>query len=136
MAETCVQTQSRGCPVVPGCRPYSYLPRGSTDVECIAAAVSILRPDITDLVTFLDPKSKPEQSASALARMVKQFSAARIAQPVVALFDNDTAGHKERDTVPGSALPPNIKITTLPNLALARAYPTIPSVPGLQIDPN
>jgi hypothetical protein len=115
-----------------GMPPVLVLTEGSTDVEFIAAAVSILRPDITGLVTFLDPKSKPEQSASALARMVKQFSAARIAQPVFALFDNDTAGHKERDTVPGSALPPNIKITTLPNLALARAYPTLPSVPGLQ----
>ena len=44
---------------------------------------------------------------------------------MVALFDNDTVGRLERDKVPASALPANIRIATLPNTALAQAYPTI-----------
>lgn len=52
---------------------------------------------------------------------------------MVALFDNDTTGHKEAAKVRASALPPNIKIATLPDLALARAYPALsppPAPPG------
>jgi hypothetical protein len=108
-----------------GMPPVRVLTEGSTDAEFIEAALKILRPDITDLITFLNPEAKPELHAAALARMVKQFSAARVTQPVVALFDNDMAGHKERDTVPISALPSNINVATMPDLALTRAYPTI-----------
>lgn len=108
-----------------GMPPVRVLTEGSTDAEFIQAAIDILRPDISDLITFLDPKAKPERNAAALARMVKHFSAAGVMQLVVALFDNDTAGHREFDTVPRSALPSNIKIATLPDLALARAYPTL-----------
>lgn len=113
-----------------GMPPVRVLTEGPTDTEFIRAAFDILRPDIADLVTFLNSKAKPEQHAAALARMVKQFSAAAVAHPVVALFDNDTAGHKERETVPVSALPPNIKIATLPDLAVARAYPTLSPPPA------
>ena len=115
-----------------GMPPVRVLTEGKTDAEFIQAALSILRPDITDLITFLDPEAKPELHAAALARMVKQFSAASVAHPVVALFDNDTAGHRERDTVPGSALSPNIKIANLPDLALTRAYPTLLPPPAPQ----
>ena len=91
------------------------------------------------MITFFNPQAKPELSASALARTVKQFSAAGVSQPVVALFDNDTTGHKERDTVPVRALPPNIKLATLPDLALAREYPTLlppPAPPGSILTEN
>ena len=116
-----------------GMPPVRVLTEGSTDAEFIEAAIDILRPDISDLITFLNPRAKPERHAAALAGMVKHFSAARVRHPVVALFDNDATGHKERDTIPRSALPPNIKIATLPDLALARVYPTLvppPAPPG------
>jgi hypothetical protein len=107
--------------------PVRVLTEGSTDSEFIQAAINILRPDVSDLITFFNPEAKPERNAAALAGLVKHFSAARVAHPVVALFDNDTAGHKERDTIPRSSLPPNIKIATLPDLASARSYPTLSS---------
>lgn len=108
-----------------GMPPVRVLTEGKTDKEFIQAALNILRPDIADLIVFLNAEAKAELHAAALARMVKQFSAARVEHPVVAVFDNDTAGHKEHDTVPRAALLANINIITLPYLELARLYPTL-----------
>lgn len=114
--------------------PIRVLTEGPTDERFIEAAFGILRPDVADLMTFLNPRAKAERSASALAGMVKQFAAARVEHPVVALFDNDTVGRLERDKVPASALPANIRTATLPDTALAQAYPTIDRNGGSQIE--
>jgi hypothetical protein len=114
--------------------PIRVLTEGPTDERFIGAAFEILRPDIADLMTFVNPRAKAARSASALAGMVKQFAAARVEHPVVALFDNDAVGRPERDKIPTSALPANIRIATLPDIALAKTYPTIDRDGGSQIE--
>ncbi|HUY45026.1 MAG TPA: hypothetical protein VMV92_04790 [Streptosporangiaceae bacterium] len=104
--------------------PIRVLTEGTTDERIIKAAFEILRPDIADLMTFLNPEAKAERGADALAGMVKHFAAARVEHPVVALFDNDSAGRRARSHVP-PLLPTNIRTATLPDIALAQAYPTI-----------
>lgn len=50
---------------------------------------------------------------------------ARIANRVVAIFDNDAVGRDSARKLAGFALPPNIRVLVLPNLASAELYPTI-----------
>ena len=107
-----------------GMPPLRLLTEGSTDAEFIRAGIDLLRPDIADLVQFLNPAAKPEHSASALARMINHYGATAVTDPIVGLFDNDKAGHRELRNVQQAALPANIRVTTLPDSAVAQQYPT------------
>jgi hypothetical protein len=70
--------------------PVVVLTEGVTDAEFLSSALAVLYPHLTDLVRFLDYDRKPEGSASAVLRAARAFDAAGIANPVVAVFDNDT----------------------------------------------
>lgn len=72
--------------------PIIVLTEGKTDAEFLEAALGVLYPHLPDLVRFLDYEPKPEGGVSALVRAVRAFAAAGIANRVVAVFDNDTAG--------------------------------------------
>jgi hypothetical protein len=112
--------------------PVIVLTEGKTDSEFISAAISILRPEVADLVRFLDPDAKPNQSASMLAKTVVALVSAGIANPIVALFDNDTAGHKEYDWLRMKRLPSSVTLAVLPNILLAERYPSLlPPQPDL-----
>ncbi len=45
--------------------------------------------------------------------------------PIIALFDNDTAGLKEMKKLTSTTVPPNIKILKYPDITLAKKYPTV-----------
>jgi hypothetical protein len=105
--------------------PVVVLTEGVTDAEFLSSALAVLHPHLTDLVRFLDYDRKPEGSASAVLRAARAFDAAGIANRVVAILDNDTAG---ADVLRGSAQPrlsDGIRLIQYPPLGLARQYPTL-----------
>ena len=105
--------------------PVVVLTEGRTDAEFLAAGLTILYPHLSDLIKFLDYESKPEGGASALLRMVRAFNAARIANRVVALFDNDTAATDALRSFNPRELSRQIKVIRCPDLELAKSYPTL-----------
>src|SRR5690554_1489995 len=72
------------------------LTEGKSDVEFISKSIEKLYPHLKDYYHFIDfDEYKVESSASALVKLITSFSAANVKHPIIALFDNDTAGLKE-----------------------------------------
>jgi hypothetical protein len=105
--------------------PMIVLTEGRTDAEFLAAALGVLYPHLTDLVRFLDYERKPDGGVSALGRTVRAFAAAGIANRVVAVFDNDTAGAEGLQILDAITLPRNIRAMCYPALDHAKDYPTL-----------
>jgi len=101
------------------------LTEGRTDSFVISNCIKILYPELFPYYQFMDFEGlKVEGGASALVRTVKSFAGARVSHPIIALFDNDTAGISELSKIPKD-LPENIKVMKLPDIHLAKKYPTI-----------
>ncbi|MET7345561.1 hypothetical protein ACIOEZ_16650 [Streptomyces sp. NPDC087866] len=105
--------------------PVVVLTEGRSDVAILEPALELLYPHVTDLVRFMDYSSGPQGGAGPLASTVRAFAAARIANPVVALFDNDTGAADAIRALSRMPLPDNIKFLQFPELALASSYPTL-----------
>lgn len=102
------------------------LTEGKTDVEFISNSIAKLFPHIRSYYHFIDfEEYKVEGSAPALVKLIRAFAAANIKHPIIAIFDNDTAGLKEMKKVTSIKVPPNIRILKYPDVALAKKYPTI-----------
>ncbi len=63
--------------------------------------------------------------AAVLGQLVKSFAAARLANRIVAVFDNDTAAQVVIETLSHLKLPDNMRVFRLPDLKLAETYPTL-----------
>ncbi|WP_159096874.1 hypothetical protein [Pseudovibrio sp. Alg231-02] len=103
------------------------LTEGKSDTEVLSIAIQAMYPEFSDLFQFVDFQEFSIQGgASMLTKMVKAFAGVRMDQSILALFDNDAAGLAERQHVDRiKALPQNIKTMVLPELELAKDYPTI-----------
>lgn len=102
------------------------LTEGRTDMRTLDAALRRMYPYLHHLYSFLDfDDVRVEGGASALCRTVRALLAARIRNPMIALFDNDTAGHAAAASLSDLRVPPNLKIMTLPEIPIASAYPTV-----------
>ena len=103
------------------------LTEGKSDTRILSAAILTLYPEYSDLYQFVDfEEFSISGGASMLTKMVKTFAGVRMDQPILALFDNDAAGLAEKkhlDCI--GALPSNIKTMVLPDIELAKNYPTI-----------
>jgi hypothetical protein len=116
--------------------PVVVLTEGSTDAEFLGTALHVLYPHLTDLVRFLDYQHSPEGGVDALIRMVRAFASAGIANPIVAVFDNDSAGCDALRRLNIAALPDNIRALCLPDIALAANYPTLGPPTGASPSPS
>jgi len=102
------------------------LTEGKSDVEFISKSIEKLNPHLKDYYHFIDfDEYKVESSASALVKLITSFAAANVKHPIIALFDNDTAGLKEMNKLTSKKVPPNIKILKYPDITLAKKYPTV-----------
>lgn len=108
-----------------GLLPPVVLVEGKFDVEVLTAALRIRRPHLIPYFRFPDFSHKNEGGTGALRQTIRAFAASGIPNRVLALFDNDTAARDMLRTIDMSLLPSNIQITCLPDLDLARRYPTI-----------
>lgn len=102
------------------------LTEGPSDTRVLSAAIQAMYPEYADMFSFVDfEEFKVEGGASPLTKMVRAFAGVRMSQRILALFDNDAAGHEQNALLQKMKLPPNIRSMTLPDSAIAKRYPTI-----------
>ena len=114
--------------------PTIVLTEGSIDGAMIEGAMALLSPHLLGYLTFLDfQRSNSPGGASALVAALKAFAGSGVANRVIGLLDNDTAGRSALRGLEKTDLPDSIRVVVLPDLPLARHYPTIgPSGPSTQ----
>ncbi|WP_319781052.1 HEPN/Toprim-associated domain-containing protein [Maridesulfovibrio sp.] len=102
------------------------LTEGSTDKSYIEKTLNLLYPHLSDYYRFFDYNTGNIPAGTGnLKTLIKSFSNACISNRVIAIFDNDAAGHEAKIELQKENLNDNIFITTYPNIELANNYPTI-----------
>jgi hypothetical protein len=102
------------------------LTEGSTDKFVLESALTVLRPELRQYISFMDFAAlRVEGGASFLASIVRAFAGAGVRDRLVAVFDNDTAGCLSESLLSKHRLPDNIRVIRYPDIDLARSYPTL-----------
>lgn len=105
--------------------PVIVLTEGSSDAAALRLALQVLSPHLIGYVTFYDFHGmNAAGGAGSLAATVRAIAAAGVVNRTIAVFDNDTAGRDAIRSLSSAALPESLCVITLPELELARAYPT------------
>jgi hypothetical protein len=105
---------------------YLIVTEGSSDGAVIRKAMELLRPDIADFFNFVDmSENYPFTGAGNLFRFCQGLAQIKIQNRVVIVFDNDAAGVEAERKVRRLALPRNMQVVRLPDLADCRAFRTI-----------
>jgi hypothetical protein len=114
----------------PSNAPIIVAMEGKSDIMAVESAMRVLVPHLRSYYSFLDfSAASAKGGATGLMEMVKAFIGARVANRMIAIFDNDAAGCDAARLL--SNLPGNIRVLLLPNTGLASSYPTIgPSGPS------
>lgn len=106
-------------------QPTVIIAEGSADMAILKRSLQKLYPYVTDYFTFFDYDTpKVDGGASYLVKFLRAFAAARINTNIIAIFDNDAAGTDAFNIARSVTLPTNITVMRLPDIELARAYPT------------
>ena len=117
--------------------PTVIIAEGSIDILILRRSLERLYPYLSDYITFFDYEgAKPDDGASYVVKFLRAFAAARIATSILAVFDNDAAGLEACTTAEGLDLPDNINVTMLPDIEIARSYPTLGPQGMHKIDVN
>ncbi len=101
------------------------LTEGKTDNEFLSKSFQLLYPDHMQTMRFFDYDFKPQGGANNNVNLLKSFAAAGISSPVLAIFDNDTAGHKALRDARRLSLPRSFMLASYPDIELASHYPTL-----------
>lgn len=102
------------------------LTEGKSDTRIITAGLRALYPEFAHAYQFIDfEEFRIEGGASVLARMVKVLAGARMDNRLLAIFDNDAAGHEAMRSLSGVRLPPTVRLIALPDTRLASRYPCL-----------
>jgi HEPN superfamily Toprim-like protein len=107
-------------------QPTVIIAEGSTDILVLKRSLRSLYPYLTDYITFFDYEgSSSDGGASYIVKFLRAFAAARINTSILAIFDNDAVGLEAVNATISLSLPDHIKVTRLPDIELARSYPTL-----------
>jgi hypothetical protein len=102
------------------------LTEGSTDSEFISRSLKVLYPHLSKFFYFMDfGIMKVQGGVSFLAHYIKAFAGAKINNNIIGLFDNDSAALDELRNLEGIYLPDNIIKMKLPEIEIAKNYPTL-----------
>lgn len=109
------------------------LTEGKTDSEILRRSLVLLYPHLADFFSFFDfERSNLQGGTGSLATSVKSFAGAGIINRTLAIFDNDTAASEAIRGLSRTTIPENIHLMRLPDIDVARAYPTLGTI-GLSI---
>ncbi|TAK22563.1 MAG: hypothetical protein EPO26_10935 [Chloroflexota bacterium] len=113
------------------------LTEGTSDAALIAKSIALRYPHLAGYYRFPDfAAGKAPGGAAALVNTIKAFVAAGVRNPVIGLFDNDTAGKVALQALEPVHLPPNVQVRRLPDLKLARRYPRVGAQGSLTMNVN
>lgn len=106
--------------------PTVICAEGSTDIIVLEEALHAMHPALTDYFSFFNHSEfSVDGGAAYLVKFLKAFAAAKISSRILAVFDNDTIGVQAYDQATALGLPANFILSKLPDIELARTYPTI-----------
>lgn len=108
---------------------------GVTDKRVLEKSLSVIYPELTSNVKFLDMNFKPENGVASIVKMVRSFAAAGINNRILVLLDNDSAAAEAMLNLP-KQLPANIKVIQYPDIDLLREYPTLGPQGDARVDVN
>jgi hypothetical protein len=107
-------------------RRIIVLTEGRTDQRAVEGALSLLRPSVTEYFSFLDFESMAVPGGvTSVVNILKAFISIGICNRIIALLDNDSAAHAAVQSAKLGTLPDNVRIVFLPDLPIARKYPTL-----------
>jgi hypothetical protein len=117
--------------------PRILLTEGVSDADILKTALSVLFPHLQGYFTFFDfHGARAGGGASQLIGVVKAFAAAGVANRVVAVLDNDTAGREARRALRDVSLPENLAIVHYPVREWMKRYPTLGPSGNVLLDVN
>ena len=118
-------------------QPTVIIAEGTIDIAVLKRSLQKLYPYLTDYFAFFDYDGpKVDGGATYVVKFLRAFAAARIDTNIIAIFDNDAAGIDALNLAARLPLHVNIKVTRLPDIELAREYPTIGPQGEHKIDIN
>lgn len=101
------------------------LTEGSSDSQLLTQAVRVTHPHLVGFLRFMDFSGGAEGSAANLAKLVRSFAGAGIANRVVAIADNDTAAYDALTKLKWEGVPDGYRVLHYPDLPLLSQYPTL-----------
>lgn len=117
--------------------PTVICAEGSTDIIVLEQALRAMHPALTGYFSFFNHSEfSVDGGAAYLVKFLKAFAAAKISSRILAVFDNDTIGVQAYDQATALGLPPNFILSKLPDIELARMYPTIGPSGATTLDVN
>jgi hypothetical protein len=106
--------------------PIVVLAEGSSDIRILESSLDALFPERRDYFSFFNHAELSVDGGSAyLVKFLKAFAAARAPFPIVAMFDNDAIGLQAFRQAEALNLPNNMIVLRLPDIDIARNYPTV-----------
>jgi hypothetical protein len=121
----------------PVLEPTIIIGEGCSDIFILRSALAVLFPHLRDYFGFFDYEElRVDGGAGYVTKFLRAFGGARISSKIVAVFDNDTAGCWEFEVAKSLPLPPNIKAMRLPDIDLARNYPSVGPQGAHKVDVN
>lgn len=113
------------------------LTEGSTDTWILKRSLELLYPHLNDFYSFIDfPNFNVDGGSPNRVANVKMLAGSGILNRVIALFDNDTAGLEACNILSKVSMPDNIKVLRLPDIEIAKNYPTIGPTGLMNFDIN
>ncbi len=106
--------------------PIIIMGEGSSDLIVLKKSLVALFPEMARYFEFFDHGPlNIDGGASYLVKFLKAFGGAKIQSRVIAVFDNDIAGHQARNQILDIGMPSTIRPICLPDIDLANNYPTV-----------
>lgn len=124
--EVCAELRQSASANVDLFAPIVIIGEGHSDIEVLRNSLSALFPEVADFFSFFDHSElNVDGGADYLVKFLKAFAASRAPLRMIAIFDNDTKGVQAFDRAKKLNLPDNIMVMRLPDIDLARSYPTV-----------
>ena len=113
------------------------LTEGKFDIKILSRTMKLLYPGMEKFYSFFDFETfRTKGSTDSVVSYVKAFASAQIENRVIALLDNDAAGVEARNQLKEINLPDNFRVMTLPDVKIAKKYPTVGPTKNEKVDVN
>lgn len=99
---------------------------GSSDGAILRKGLSIVAPDVADFFEFVDmSENYPFTGTGNLFRFCQGLARIKIQNRILVVLDNDTAGHAAYRRIKALELPPQMRVSVLPDLEECRRVRTL-----------
>lgn len=118
--------RSRMSTAVAASGPVIVITEGTSDARWLRRSLEIASPKVAHFFEFLDFAGyNTPGGTDRVVSLTKGMAAAGVMNRIVAVLDNDTAGHEAARQLAVLNLPRRIVVASLPSVEYANQYPTI-----------